>query len=738
MRRTMLAAIAPQQTSVRLQVLMSAFVFVALSGSLFVGDPFDKTFAHTAPTVPPLTISMTVDNVSLAIRATDLPSGIFDVSPPSNVAQGATAISLHPFQSFTIRTIPFGQSAVDLGLPAAKSGEAAQYMALLQSRAGNQGALGEFASIFGHRTLGMVYRSHQRIPGTPKMTLVATEQWVSEGGNRIWIVTSSHEGNVTSVPFVSNLVITSSNPNQPTTLGIQPPNHSLTNSTEAVAQSLPTYSLPWPHWWSGDCNVNNAPPGYLLTTGTGALNGLQICAPSASKLQSQVTPPSKGIWVSFDGYGAFQWQCVELSLRYMDVAWGVKPYTMPDAYGIADSFPFSSYSSVSEVENGTVGRAPQPGDVLQLSTNGSNPDPGHTGVVESSSVDSNGNGSIELDSENGSLAGRYSVPVSNWIVGGDGVNSTTAWLHYGGTPTQSTYKVAFQANTSDLFTVGMQPANGTDMLEGMMSGTNPSIATLSGGGHEIAFQANNTDLVTVGDQPATGVDTHMGMAAGTSPSIAALSGGGYEIAFQANTGQLWVTGTAGTQDLQFGMMSGTSPAIAPLPNGGYEIAFQSNVGQLWITGPAGAGAENLQFGMKNDTNPAITELANGGYEVAFQANTGDLYTVGTQPAAGVDMQEGMMAGTSPSISAVGNSYEIAFQANTGDLFTVGTQPANGTDMLEGMKAGTSPSIIAFGSAYEIAIEANTNDLFTVGTQPAHGTDMLEGMMAGTSPSITAG
>ncbi|HEU5429080.1 MAG TPA: hypothetical protein VFU74_19525 [Actinocrinis sp.] len=207
---------------------------------------------------------------------------------------------------------------------------------------------------------------------------------------------------------------------------------------------------------------------------------------------------------------------------------------------------------------------------------------------------------------------------------------------------QAPYQVAFQANTTSLWTVGAD--NHDAWILGMASNTSPAVANLSNGGYEVAFQANTTSLWTVG------ADNHgawnLGMAAGTSPSIAALAGGGYEVAFQANTGDLWTVGTAGTTDWHLGMAAGTSPSITALTNGSYEVAFQANTTSLWTVGSDNHGAWNL--GMAGNTSPSIAGLANGSYEVAFQANTTSLWTVGSDNHDAWNL--GMAGNTSPAIT----------------------------------------------------------------------------------------
>ena len=279
-----------------------------------------------------------------------------------------------------------------------------------------------------------------------------------------------------------------------------------------------------------------------------------------------------------------------------------------------------------------------------------------------------------------------SVPGISGQVDGDIFNGSLAQLQgfanssaSASSPTVG--EVAFQANTGDLWTVGA--VGNTDWHLGMMAGTGPSIATLTGGGFQVAFQANTGDLWTVGN--AGDADWKLGMMAGTSPSITALPGGGFEVAFQANTGDLWTVGTAGNTDWHLGMKAGTSPSIVALKTGGFEVAFQANTGDLWTVG--NAGNSDWHLGMMAGTSPSISALAGAGFEVAFQANTGDLWTVGN--AGNADWKLGMMAGTSPSIVArPAGGFEVAFQANTGDLWTVGN--AGNCDWKLGLMKGTSP------------------------------------------------
>lgn len=287
------------------------------------------------------------------------------------------------------------------------------------------------------------------------------------------------------------------------------------------------------------------------------------------------------------------------------------------------------------------GYVPQPGDAVLFGTPSS---AAHVGIFVSGTATSpnivNGDmwrssGVDEVYYWTGQTTNGGGAPLSGFV----SIPSNSSAVVPGGTDLG--YSLAFQANTSSLWTVG-QNGHGAWNL-GLMEGTSPSITTLASGATEVAFQANTGSLWTVGS------DGHgawnLGMMPGTSPAIARLAGGGYEVAFQANTGSLWTAGSAGTRNWGLGMAPGTSPTITGLSNGGYELAFQANTGNLWTAGSAGTGDWHL--GMAGGTSPSITDLSNGGYEVAFQANTGSLWTVGSDSHGSWGL--GMAPSTSPTI-----------------------------------------------------------------------------------------
>ncbi len=241
---------------------------------------------------------------------------------------------------------------------------------------------------------------------------------------------------------------------------------------------------------------------------------------------------------------------------------------------------------------------------------------------------------------------------------------------------------------------------------------------------QAAFQANTGSLWATGTLGTT--DTRLGMMQGTSPSLALVSGG-YQTAFQANTGRLWTTGALGTRDLGLGMMPGTSPSITTVNSGnGYQIAFQANTSSLWTTGSLGTADRRL--GVRPGSSPSIVAVL-GGYQIAFEANTTSLWSTGTLGTE--DKRLGMMPDTSPSITAVNNGtgYQIAFQANTTHLWTTGAQGTQNRGL--GMSAGSSPNIASVGAGYQIAFQANTTSLWSTGTLGT--ADKRLGMMPRTDP-----
>src|SRR4051794_12681298 len=163
--------------------------------------------------------------------------------------------------------------------------------------------------------------------------------------------------------------------------------------------------LPAPSWWSGSCDSGNYSGAHPLGA---SYRGVDVCGPrpGADGASNRLVRFYDGAW------GELEWQCVELSMRFMYVAYGVSPYGA-DGKDVVDNYTTASGGGLVRIGNGSVGTAPAPGDVLSFGPTSTSA-LGHTGVVESVNVDGSGNGSIRILSQNDTTDGWRTVSVSNW------------------------------------------------------------------------------------------------------------------------------------------------------------------------------------------------------------------------------------------------------------------------------------------------------------------------------------
>jgi CHAP domain len=180
--------------------------------------------------------------------------------------------------------------------------------------------------------------------------------------------------------------------------------------------------LPAPSWWSGSCDSGNYAGAHPLGA---SYRGVEVCGPrpGADGAANRLVRFFPGAW------GELEWQCVELSMRFMYVAYGVSPYGA-NGIDVVDNYSPADGGGLVRIANGTAGTPPVAGDVLSFGATGSSP-LGHTGVVESTNVDGNGNGSIRILSQNDTPDGWRTISVSNWSVDGPGggLGVVAAWLH---------------------------------------------------------------------------------------------------------------------------------------------------------------------------------------------------------------------------------------------------------------------------------------------------------------------
>lgn len=180
--------------------------------------------------------------------------------------------------------------------------------------------------------------------------------------------------------------------------------------------------LPAPSWWSGACDSGNYAGGKALGA---EYRNVQVCGPrpGADGAPNRLVNFFPGAW------GELEWQCVELSMRFMYLAYDVHPYGA-NGKDVYDNYSTAYGGGLVKIANGTVGTPPKPGDVLSFGPTVYSAF-GHTGVVAQSTVDASGNGTVKILSQNDTADGWRTLTVTNWNVtaGVAGLGAIPGWLH---------------------------------------------------------------------------------------------------------------------------------------------------------------------------------------------------------------------------------------------------------------------------------------------------------------------
>jgi hypothetical protein len=170
----------------------------------------------------------------------------------------------------------------------------------------------------------------------------------------------------------------------------------------------------FPPWWSGTCDDNDYPGSFPLSS----WDGLTACGPG----------PNRGgydLAVEFypGAFGVLEWECVELSMRWMYLEYGVRPYPA-DGSGIVSNYSPAYGGDLRQVSN-DGSSVPQPGAVLAM---GSAWGEGHTAVVTATRV-VGGDGTIDILQQNMNAGdGTGVLAVVHDVVGPDFGIPVTGWL----------------------------------------------------------------------------------------------------------------------------------------------------------------------------------------------------------------------------------------------------------------------------------------------------------------------
>ncbi len=181
-----------------------------------------------------------------------------------------------------------------------------------------------------------------------------------------------------------------------------------------------------PSWWSGACDSAwwNAQAAAAGWHGAGAhplgasYLGVPVCGPRPAE------DGAPDIRWRRPGWGELEFECVELAMRFMAQVYDVTPYGA-NGDGVVRNYSRVDGGNLVVVDNGTVGVAPKPGDVISFDS----PGLGHVAVVTASAVDPDGDGSITLLSQNDTPTGWRTLAVSHWRVASFGSEVPYGWLH---------------------------------------------------------------------------------------------------------------------------------------------------------------------------------------------------------------------------------------------------------------------------------------------------------------------
>jgi hypothetical protein len=402
-------------------------------------------------------VAFALDGVAIKLETSFLPGESFVVADRGEELQAAMWSTITPASELAIMAVPFGTRPPTEMVPPAASGiEKEYYQGFDDAREIGQLEIlaqtkqGPTITIFGKDVVGRMVVSGAPAGDSGESTPILTVEWVGEGGNRLWIVRATHElapgistlGAVKSLrDSLAGMVLSSDTLDHPTTLVASsgpldspmpssvpmPPGSDADEAPPELAEAaegLPT-------WWNGDCDTVNFKARDSMHRNAFRLNngflGVVPCGPIPGPTGDVTVqfPDAQGR--DFKGHGEFEFQCVELCMRFMQVVHGITAYPGNGSQVVPNFLTMSKPKDRGKmvvIQNGQFPPAPMPGDILSY---GPVSTVGHTSVCTASNVDSQGNGTITIMQQNVSLSGKAVLRVQNWKV--IAVPGVTSFLH---------------------------------------------------------------------------------------------------------------------------------------------------------------------------------------------------------------------------------------------------------------------------------------------------------------------
>ena len=491
------------------------------------------------------------------------------------------------------------------------------------------------------------------------------------------------------------LVATAATPAGATTRGAAG-RHRAVRARPAVATSLGSRLLrlsemPRPAWWHGTtCDTPNDPGSHAMGA---VFDGLVSCGPGPTSADQA----DKLVRFTPSSWGEYEWECVELSMRWMYLAWGVHPYPA-DGYDTVSDYAATRATSnpdgpsLETVPNPTPGRVPQPGDVV--STAPTTDDPlGHTAVVSSTAVDSTGDGTITLIQDNGGGGndGWVTYPVHSFTVG-DGV---TAWLH---DPAWSVQSPLYGfVRTSGLVASRLAVSSGP-FRQAATGARSVAVAGASGPRATplLGVVSSTGDFsVAEGSPPAAWHLEAHGVAAialaeggaGANPAMAYVTSAGTLFALEGSIGGTFVREATGIRQVALSERPGGPPVLGALTTSG---RFEAKVGLAPSTPFTSVATGVRQIALAGGSAPS-SELTGWVTRAGrFELVRGPLTSPATLEASGV---------TQISLASVGSSATPLLGAvtTTGD-FLAGTARTGAPARFSTEATGVAEAAVAAGTS----------------------------------------